>query len=69
VASTIFAATIGSIAIGYAIGLVRGGGTVREQPLILVFWAVVATSWWVIPGTMVVIRQLNRLRGRKAPGR
>jgi uncharacterized membrane protein YeaQ/YmgE (transglycosylase-associated protein family) len=53
-------ATFIAIDIAHVVGrLVRGTPTSWE-PLTLLFWAVVATSWWLVPATAAIRAALNR---------
>jgi hypothetical protein len=58
----IVAATFLAIAVTHTIArLVRGVPTTWE-PVVLLYWAVVATSWWLVPGTAAVLLLLQRRR-------
>jgi hypothetical protein len=49
-----------AIDIAHVIGRVVRGTPTSWEPLMLLFWAVVATSWWLVPATAAIIAALNR---------
>lgn len=53
-------ATFVAIDIAHLIGRFVRGTPTSWEPLMLFFWAVVATSWWLVPATAAIIAALNR---------
>lgn len=57
------------IAIGHAAEDFLSGQSVGAEPVNLVFWAVVTTSWWLIPLTAACILVLNRFPKKEPEAR
>ena len=59
-------ATYVSIDIAYAVGRLARGISTTWEPLMLFFWAVVMTSWWLVPATAGVVVALSRSAEHRA---
>lgn len=67
-ACRIVISTFVAISIGHAVEqVVQRRVAVDFEPIGLFIWAMLAASWWLIPGTMLVLLLSNRLCSRVGP--
>lgn len=55
--------TLAGIAVAHGVDQVFvRGSPLDEEPLVKLFWAVLGTSWWLVPGTALVLAAVGRVQ-------